>query len=97
MIRSFRDVGTEHLFHGVNSKEARGCLPRSLWTVACRKLDRLNRATELRDLKDPPANRLEALHGDFAGRYSLRINDQYRLVFCFADGDATDVAIVDYH
>ncbi len=55
------------------------------------------RAREPRDLADPPGNRLEALKGDYAGFFSIRINDQYRIVFRFERGDARDVQIVDYH
>lgn len=57
----------------------------------------LNNAAELADLRIPPANRLEALRGDRKGQHSIRINDQWRLCFRWADGDAFDVAIVDYH
>lgn len=57
----------------------------------------LNNAVSLADLRIPPGNRLEALRGDLEGRHSIRINDQWRIVFRFADGDAHDVAIVDYH
>lgn len=65
--------------------------------VARRKLRMLNNAAELADLRIPPANRLEALCGDRKGQHSIRINDQWRLCFRWADGDAFDVAIVDYH
>ncbi len=57
----------------------------------------LRRAKDLNDLKIPPSNRLEALKGDLEGFYSIRINDQYRIIFRFENGDAYDVAIVDYH
>lgn len=57
----------------------------------------LNNAVSLADLRIPPGNRLEALRGDLEGRHSIRINDQWRIVFRFADGDAHDVAIVDDH
>ena len=57
----------------------------------------LNAAHELRDLMAPPANRLEVLHGNLAGRHSIRINDQFRIVFRWADGSAHDVQITDYH
>ncbi len=57
----------------------------------------LRRAKTLEDLKAPPSNRLEALKGDLKGFYSIRINDQYRIIFRFEHGDAYDVAIVDYH
>lgn len=57
----------------------------------------LNGAAKLSDLRSPPGNRLEALRGDLAGAYSVRINDQWRIVFRWMDGDAHDVRIVDYH
>jgi proteic killer suppression protein len=85
MILDFADEGTEDIFHGNRSKAAR------------RKLDRLNRAREPRDLADPPGNRLEALKGDHVGFFSVRVNDQYRIVFRFERSDARDVRIVDYH
>ncbi|MGB0561780.1 MAG: type II toxin-antitoxin system RelE/ParE family toxin [Spirulinaceae cyanobacterium] len=69
----------------------------SLWTVARRKLDQIDSATDLQDLKIPPNNRLETLKGDRAGQYSIRINRQYRICFQWADQCATDVEIVDYH
>ncbi len=97
MILEFADDGTEDIFHGNRSKAARRCLPPELWLAARRKLDRLNRATEPRDLADPPGNRLESLKGDRAGYFSIRINDQYRIVFRFERSDARDVQIVDYH
>jgi proteic killer suppression protein len=97
MILDFVDEATEDIFHGNRTKGARRCLPPELWTSAQRKLDRLNRARERRDLADPPGNRLEALKGDYAGFFSIRINDQYRIVFRFERGDAREVGIVDYH
>ncbi len=97
MILDFADQGTEDAFHGTGSKAARRCLPQALWPAARRKLDRLNRATEARDLADPPGNRLEALKGDRAGFFSIRVNEQYRIVFRFENGDARQVQIVGYH
>lgn len=97
MILDFGDQATEDIFHGVTSKAARRSLPQDLWAAARRKLDRLNAAREVRDLADPPGNRLEALKGDYAGFFSIRVNDQYRIVFRFAHGDARAVQIVDYH
>jgi proteic killer suppression protein len=97
MILDFADEATEDIFHGNRSKAARRCLPPGLWPAARRKLDRLNRAREPRELADPPGNRLEALKGDYAGYFSIRINDQYRIVFRFERSDARDVKIVDYH
>jgi proteic killer suppression protein len=97
VILDFADEATEDIFHGNRSKAARRCLPAGLWPAARRKLDRLNRAREARELADPPGNRLEALKGDYAGYFSIRINDQYRIVFRFERSDARDVQIVDYH
>lgn len=96
MITDFADVATGDLFHGRNSKAARS-IPRDLWPTAQRKLEWLNAATELRDLASPPANRLEKLVGDLAGFYSIRINDQFRIVFTFGNGNAGQVRITDYH
>ncbi len=69
----------------------------SIQAVARRKLRMLHNAQNLIDLRAPPANRLEALKGDRLGQYSIRINDQYRICFQWANGDATEVEIVDYH
>ena len=69
----------------------------SIQNVARRKLRMLHNAQNLNDLRAPPANRLEALKGDRPGQYSIRINDQYRICFQWAHGDATEVEIVDYH
>lgn len=65
--------------------------------VVERKLQMLHRATRLEDLRIPPANRLEALRGDRAGQWSIRVNEQWRLCFRFENGNAFDVEIVDYH
>lgn len=97
MILDFADEASEDIFHGVRSKAARRRLPPELWPAAQRKLDRLNRASEPRDLADPPGNRLEALKGGYAGLYSIRINERYRIVFRFEHSDAREVRIVDYH
>ncbi len=93
MIVSFADKETERLYVAGKSKR----LPASLFAAAVRKLDYLNRAKVLQDLQAPPGNRLEALRGDRKGKYSIRINDQYRIVFSFRNGDASDVEITDYH
>ncbi|WP_029523483.1 type II toxin-antitoxin system RelE/ParE family toxin [Persephonella sp. KM09-Lau-8] len=93
MIKTFLDKDTEKLYrYGKNKK-----FPPNIWKRAIRKLDMLRRAKDLNDLKIPPSNRLEALKGDSEGFYSIRINDQYRIIFRFENGDAYDVAIVDYH
>jgi proteic killer suppression protein len=97
MIVSFADQGTEDIFHGVDSKAARKTLAKALWGIARRKLDMLNAATTIADLLRPPANRLERLQGDLKGFYSIRVNDQFRVVFKFAEGNVSDVKITDYH
>lgn len=96
MIIDFRTDAVRDIYDGEDSKAARH-IPHHIWNVAQRKLDLLNAAYSLLDLKSPPANRLEALKGDLKGKYSIRINDQYRLVFEFHDGNAYNVDIVDYH
>ena len=96
MISSFRTDAARDIYDGEESKAARH-VPLTVWGAARRKLDLLNAARSLQDLKAPPANRLEALKGDLRGKYSIRINDQYRLVFEFHDSNAYDVDIVDYH
>lgn len=96
MIVSFRNDATRDIYDGETSKASRS-IPYSIWSVAQRKLDLLNSAHSLSDLKAPPANRLEALKGNMKGKYSIRINDQYRLVFEFHDGNTYHVDIVDYH
>jgi proteic killer suppression protein len=97
VIRTFADPGTEDVFDGQNSAAARRTCPRSLWNVAYRKLDQLDSATEILDLRIPPGNRLEALRGDRKGQYSIRINEQYRICFKWTDAGPEDVEIVDYH
>ena len=96
MIESFGDGATEDLFHGRKTKRTRA-LPADLVKVALRKLDMLNAAHRLEDLKAPPANRLEGLKGSWAGFHSIRINDQFRVVFRWKDGHAAEVRVVDYH
>ena len=96
MILDFGDEATSDVFHGENTKAARR-IPAIAWAVARRKLDLLNAAHELRDLLAPPGNRLEALKGRLAGFHSIRINDQFRLIFVWADGNAKAARITDYH
>ncbi len=97
MIRHFAHSGTEDIFDGKNSREARRACPRSLWVVATRKLDQLDSVGALEDLKVPPGNRLESLKGNRKGQFSIRINRQYRICFAWEDDAPTDVEIVDYH
>ncbi len=97
MILSFRNQGTSDVFDGDNTKVARKTCPPELWPVAARKLDQLDSVTALAELKIPPGNRLEALSGDRAGQYSIRIHDQYRICFIWTDSGPDQVEIVDYH
>lgn len=96
MIVSFRDRGTEHVFHGTDSKSARRTLPAELHRKAAEVLDRLNAAVSLRSLSLPGLG-LGKLRGDRAGLHSIRINDQYRICFRWTDRGAEEVEIVDYH
>ncbi|CAN5502054.1 type II toxin-antitoxin system RelE/ParE family toxin [soil metagenome] len=97
MIESFANSGTEDIYDGINSAAARKTLPRELWNIAFRKLDQIEAATMLDDLKVPPGNRLEALRSDREGQHSIRINDKYRICFMWTDSGAVTVEIVDYH
>ena len=93
MIRSFADTVTEQFVATGKSRH----LPTEILKRAAMRLTQLGAATSLEDLRFPPSNRLEALKGDRKGRWSIRINDRWRVCFRFADGDAFDVEIVDYH
>ena len=97
MILTFADHGTEDLFNGINSAAARRVCPRTIWKVAFRKLDQLDSATAIIDLRVPAGNRLEALSGDREGQHSIRINDQYRICFNWTQAGPEAVQIVDYH
>ena len=97
MIRSFSDHGTEDVFNQRRTKAARGTCPEQLWRVAQRKLDQLNAAVSLASLRIPPGNHLEALGKDRQGQHSIRINDQYRVCFVWADEGPERVEITDYH
>jgi proteic killer suppression protein len=95
-IVSFADAGTEDFFHGTASANARR-IPTTIHSVATRKLDQLNAAASINDLRVPPGNRLEALAGNLAGYHSIRINDQWRIVFKWTPAGPAEVAITDYH
>ena len=97
MIQSCTDAGTEDVFDGRNTKAARKSCPRSIWAAAGRKLDQLDSVERLDELQIPPGNRLEALSGVRRGQHSIRINQQFRICFCFTDAGPLDVQIVDYH
>ena len=93
MIKAFACKETEKIWTGISSRK----LPQSIQNTARRKLRMLNNAQNLRDLRIPPANRLELLHGDRSGQHSIRINGQYRICFVWRQGNAYQVEIVDYH
>ena len=96
MIHSFSDRGTADLFNGISSRHARA-IPNQVKQIALMKLDIINAAQILDDLRSPPGNRLEALRGDLSGYHSIRINQQWRIVFRWAGNGAYDVKIADYH
>ena len=93
MIKEFKDRETKQFYETGKSRK----IPTTIHKVALRKLDYLNAAHILDDLRVPPANMLEALKGNLKGKYSIRINNQYRIVFTFENSNAYDVEIIDYH
>ena len=96
MIQSFADETTADLFRDRNTKAARR-IPKDLWRAVQRKLKMLDVAARVDDLESPPGNRLKALQGGLKGRYSIRVNDQYRATFRWENGHALEVAAEDYH
>jgi len=96
VILSFADESTADIYFGRDTKVARR-IPKPLWPVVRRKLDAVNRARILPDLRLVSGNRLEELKGQRSGEFSVRVNDQYRITFRFKDGDAHEVCCEDYH
>lgn len=96
MIKSFRSKQEQALFDGQRSRLAKR-LPADIKKRAIRKMDQLNAAADLQDLKVPPNNQLEKLQGDLAGYYSIRVNKQYRIIFKWHNGHVYNVDIIDYH
>ena len=92
MIQSFKDAGTKELFETGSSRRWA-----TIRAVALRKLDQIEAAINLSNLRVPPGNRLEAMKGDRIGQHSIRINDQYRICFVWKDDGAHEVEIADYH
>ena len=92
MIKSFRDTDTEALFCG---RRVRRWI--NIERAALRKLEQLDLAIRIEDMRAPPGNRLEKLRGTREGQWSVRVNDQWRVCFKFEQGNALDVEIVDYH
>ena len=97
MIVNFANPGTHDIANGFDTKAARKCLPLNLHRKAHRMMTILESALEVSEMGSPPGNRLEALKGDRAGFYSVRINDQWRIVFRWDKSNALDVEICDYH
>lgn len=93
MIKTFGDKESEKIWNGIQSKK----LPNEIQDVLRRKLRMLNNAQDVNDLRIPPANRLEKLKGDLEDYYSIRINNQWRIIFQWLNNDAYDVKIIDYH
>ena len=93
MIASFGDKETEKIWSGIVSKK----LPREIQEVARRKLRMMNNSVDVTDLRIPPANRLEKLKGDLKDFYSIRINNQWRIIFKWENGNAFEAKIFDYH
>jgi toxin HigB-1 len=93
MIISFGKRETEKIWNGIRVKK----LPTEIQNTGRRKLRMLNNSVDLADLKIPPSNRLEKLSGKLKGFYSIRINDQWRIIFKWNSGNAFEVEIIDYH
>jgi len=93
MINSFKDKEAEKIWKGIVSTK----LPFDIQQTARRKLRMINNSQNINDLRIPPANRLEKLQGDLKSKYSVRINNQWRIVFNWDGGNGSDIEIVDYH
>ncbi|NMA73037.1 MAG: plasmid maintenance system killer family protein [Bacteroidales bacterium] len=93
MIVSFGNKETEKIWNGIVSKK----LPREIQEIARRKLRMINNSIDIVDLRIPPANRLEKLKGNLKEFYSIRINNQWRIIFKWKNGNAFDIEIIDYH
>ena len=97
MIADFADQGTEDIFNRVNSPAARRTCPRQIHLIAAKRLQEIQAAAELNDLRRIRGHRLEMLRGARRGQHSIRINSQYRICFVWARGLASAVEIADYH
>jgi len=97
VICSFKNKATEDVFNGKSTKPAMKVCPKRLWKIATRKLDQLDSVSTLEELNVPPGNRLESLSGKRKGEFSIRINDQFRIVFKWTENAPADVEINDYH
>ena len=97
MINSFKNQASEDVFNGKATKAALRLCPKNIWKIAFRKLDQLDSALSLDELRVPPGNRLEPLSRDRKGQHSIRINDQYRICFIWTETGPINVEISDYH
>ncbi len=97
MITDFYNKGTEDIYNGINSRQARKTLPVKLRQIALRKFYFLDNAVTLEDLKMPPGNNLELLRHDREGQHSIRINERYRICFIWTEEGPSRIEIVDYH
>jgi proteic killer suppression protein len=93
MLKSFGDKISEKIWNGIRSEK----LPNEIQDVARRKLRMIHNAQDVNDLRIPPSNRLEKLKGDLKEFYSIRINNQWRIIFKWINNDAYEIRIVDYH
>ncbi len=93
MIESFGDKEIEKIWNGIQSRK----LPPEIQNVARRKLRMINNAQNINDLRVPPANHLEKMSGNYSGFYSIRINNQWRIIFNWQNDNASEVQIIDYH
>jgi proteic killer suppression protein len=93
MIQSFKSKETEKIWEGIRSTK----LPNEIQQIARRKLRMLNNSVSVADFRIPPSNRLEKLSGDLKDYYSIRINDQWRIIFKWKEGHSFEVEIIDYH
>ena len=97
MIKAFKDKATEDIFNGKASKAALRTCPKKIWKIATRKLDQLDSALSLSELRVPPGNMLETLSGERRGQFNIRINDQFQICFKWGETGPFDVEITDYH
>jgi len=93
MINSFKDKETEKIWNGIISSK----FPFEIQQTARRKLRMINNSQNINDLRIPPGNRLEKLQGDLKTKYSIRVNDQWRIAFVWEDSNSSEVEIIDYH
>ncbi len=93
MIKTFGDKESEKIWNGIRSKK----LPNEIQEIARRKLRMMNNAQDVNDLRIPPANRLEKLKGNHEDYYSIRVNNQWRIIFQWLNNDCYHVQIIDYH